>query len=97
MVLFKQTPLGCCKRCCKRCCIRTLPETNSSPLKNCGWETTFLLGPGPFSGVFAVSFREGRSFLKFALDLNNILRVRVSCQVARFDRFKKPGMTTRGS
>ena len=32
------------------------------PLKMDGWNTTlstFLLGPGPFSGAFAVSFREG--------------------------------------
>ena len=26
-----------------------------------GWNTTFLLGPGLFSGAFAVSFREGNS------------------------------------
>ncbi len=37
----------------------TLPETNSSPLKTNGWKMNFLLGPGLFSGVFAVSFREG--------------------------------------
>ena len=35
-----------------------LPETNSSPLKIDGWNTTFLLGFGPFSGALAVSFRE---------------------------------------
>ena len=29
----------------------TLPETNSSPLKMDGWNTTFLLGPGLFSGA----------------------------------------------
>ena len=38
----------------------TLPETNSSPLKMDGWNTTFILGPGLFSGAFAVSFREGK-------------------------------------
>ena len=37
----------------------TLPETNSSPLKMDGWNTTFLLGFGLFSGAFAVGFREG--------------------------------------
>ena len=38
----------------------TLPETNSSHLKMDSWNTTcsFLLGPGLFSGAFAVSFRE---------------------------------------
>ncbi len=40
----------------------TLPETNSSPLKMDGWNTTFLLGPGLFSGAFAVSFRESIQF-----------------------------------
>ena len=34
-----------------------LPETNSSPLKMDGWNTTFLLGRPIFSGY--VSFREG--------------------------------------
>ncbi len=29
----------------------TLPETNSSPLKMAGWNTTFLLGFGLFSGA----------------------------------------------
>ena len=29
----------------------TLPETNSSPLKMDGWNTTFLLGFGLFSGA----------------------------------------------
>ena len=33
-----------------------LPEINSSRLKMDDWKTTFLLGPGPFSGAFAVSF-----------------------------------------
>ena len=37
----------------------TLPETNSSPLKMDGWNTTFLLGFDLFSGAFAVSFTEG--------------------------------------
>ena len=36
----------------------TLPESNSSPLKMDGWNTTFLLGFGLFSGALAVSFRE---------------------------------------
>ena len=36
----------------------TLPETNSSPLKVDGWNTTFLLG-NLFSGAFAVSFPGG--------------------------------------
>ena len=36
----------------------TLPETNSSPLKMDGWNTTFLLGKPIFRGY--VSFREGR-------------------------------------
>ena len=38
----------------------TLPETNGSHLKMDGWTASFLLGPGPFSGAFAVSFRECR-------------------------------------
>ena len=29
----------------------TLPETNSSHLKMDGWEITYLLGPGLFSGA----------------------------------------------
>ena len=29
----------------------TLPKTNSSHLKMDGWETTFILGPGLFSGA----------------------------------------------
>ena len=37
----------------------TLPETNSSPLKMDGWNTTFLLGRPIFRGY--VSFREGRN------------------------------------
>ena len=41
--------------------ILTLPETNSSPLKMDGWNTTFLLGRLIFRGY--VSFMEGR-FLK---------------------------------
>ena len=32
----------------------TLPETNSSPLKNGGWETTFLLGRPIFRGELLV-------------------------------------------
>ena len=36
--------------------IYTLPETNSSPLKMDGWNTTFLLGSRPI-------FREGRIFV----------------------------------
>ena len=37
----------------------TLPETNIAPEN--GWleDDRFLLGPGLFSGAFAVSFREG--------------------------------------
>ncbi len=35
----------------------TLPETNSSPLKIDGWNTTFLLGRLIFRGY--VGFREG--------------------------------------
>ena len=35
----------------------TLPETNSSPLKIGGWNTSFLSGWPIFRGVF-VSFRE---------------------------------------
>ena len=35
----------------------TLPETNSSHLKMDGWNTTFLLGPGLFSGAILVSGR----------------------------------------
>ena len=31
----------------------------TEPLKMDGWKTHFLLGPGPFSGGLAVSFREG--------------------------------------
>ena len=30
------------------------PKFNSSPLKNCGWVTSFLLGPGNFSGAMLV-------------------------------------------
>ena len=33
--------------------VSTLPETNSSPLKIDGWETSFLLG-WPFSGATLV-------------------------------------------
>ena len=36
----------------------TVPETNSSHLKMDGWNISFLLGPGRFSGALAVSFRE---------------------------------------
>ena len=36
-----------------------LPETNSSPLKMDGWNTTFLLGRPIFRGY--VSFREGKT------------------------------------
>ncbi len=39
----------------------TLPETNSSPLKMDGWNTTFLLGCPIFRCKLAVSFREGIS------------------------------------
>ena len=39
--------------------IVTLPETNKSHLKIDGWNTSFFLGPGLFSGAFAVSLREG--------------------------------------
>ena len=35
----------------------TLPETNSSPLRMDGWNTSFLLGPGLFSGAMLVSGR----------------------------------------
>ena len=35
----------------------TLPETNSLHLKMDGWKTTFLLGPGLFSGAMLVSGR----------------------------------------
>ena len=35
------------------CSVGTLPETNSSPLKMDGWNTTFLLGPGLFSGAMS--------------------------------------------
>ena len=38
--------------------LATLPETNSSHLKIDGWKITFILGSGPFSGAFDVSFRE---------------------------------------
>ncbi len=41
----------------------TLPETNSPSLKIAGWETTFLLGFGLFSGALAVSFREIKNCL----------------------------------
>ena len=44
----------------KQGCI-TLPKTNSSPLKNGGWETTFLLGNSIF-GCY-VSSREGITVL----------------------------------
>ena len=37
----------------------TLPETNSSPLKNDGWNASFLLGWPIFRGY--VSFREGNT------------------------------------
>ena len=42
----------------------TLPETNSSPLKMDGWNTTFLLGRPIFRGY--VSFREGSVFVFFS-------------------------------
>ena len=38
--------------------IHTVPETNSWHLKMDGGNISFLLGPGLFSGVLAVSFRE---------------------------------------
>ena len=38
-------------------------ETNMSPLKMDGWKMNLLLGPGLFSGAFAVSFRECNSKL----------------------------------
>ncbi len=31
--------------------VATPPKFNCSPLKNGGWKTTFLLGPGNFSGA----------------------------------------------
>ena len=37
----------------------TLPETNSLHLKMDGWNTILSYWDGLFSGVFAVSFREG--------------------------------------
>ncbi len=40
----------------------TLPETDSSPLKNGGWETTFPLGMPVFTGY--VSFREGNNLCR---------------------------------
>ena len=42
--------------------LKTLPETNSkfAPENGCLEDKPFLLGPGLFSGAFAVSFREGR-------------------------------------
>ena len=39
----------------------TLPETNSSPLKMDGWNTSLSYSGGLFSGAFAVSFREGNT------------------------------------
>ena len=43
--------------------VNTLPETNMFAPEN-GWleYDPFLLGPGLFSGAFAVSFREGTYF-----------------------------------
>ena len=43
--------------------IYTLPETNIAPEMG-GWNTTFLLGFGLFSGALAVSFREG-TYIEF--------------------------------
>ena len=40
----------------------TLPETNSSPLKMDGWKTILSFWKTLFSGAFAVSFREGKSW-----------------------------------
>ena len=37
----------------------TLPETNSLPLKNGGWETTFFFWVSAYFQVRAVSLREG--------------------------------------
>ena len=37
--------------------VRALPKTNTSPLKNGGWETSFLLGLGLFSEAMLVSER----------------------------------------
>ena len=46
--------------------IITPPKTNSSHLKMDGWNTSFLLGPGLFSGALAVSFREGKDSSTFS-------------------------------
>ena len=49
----------------------TLPKANSSPTKMDGLKTIrFLLGPGPFSGAFAVSFRECKFPRKGSFQLN---------------------------
>ncbi len=49
----------------------TLPETNSSPLKMDGWNTTFLLGRPIFRGY--VSFREGNIHCQTAGKIGKIL------------------------
>ena len=46
--------------------VGTLPETNSSPLKICIFQKeTRKYYNHPFSGAFAVSFREGNLFVIF--------------------------------
>ena len=50
----------------------TLPETNSKLAPENWWlvQMSFLLGPGLFSGAFAVSFREGKSQFLSLLNWN---------------------------
>ena len=57
----------------------TLPETNSSPLKMDGWNTTFLLGWPIFRGY--VSFREGRVVIVILMVLTEECRIYWTCLV----------------
>ena len=67
----------------------TLPETNSSPLKMDGWNTTFLLGFGLFSGAFAVRFREGK-FRSWDFDRVNWIPVGTSFSIIIMVQWKTP-------
>ena len=62
----------------------TLPETNNSPLKMDGWNTTFLLGRPIFRGY--VSFREGKPLINIFISVQH-----ESCsRVVGFDPIGRP-------
>ena len=50
----------------------TIPETNIAPENEWLEDKPFLLGPGNFSGAFAVSFREGNFFIFDLLGVQNM-------------------------